>query len=284
MIRTRLRALAAPLTTALVTLAVAGAIYIGTKAPRTASGAETAATPASTPPTASPTPEPSTSATAEPDQHATPSPTRSATSGDGPFGSWRTTGGSHVALTFDDGPDPEHTPRVLALLREHGVKATFCLVGVNAQAYPDLVRAIAADGHTLCNHSWNHDFNLGGRSRAAIRADLARTNEAIRKAVPDARIAYFRQPGGYWTKSVVTVARELGMISLHWDVDPQDWRRPGARSIAKQVTTATAAGSIVLLHDGGGDRRGTVEALHTILPNLTRRFDVAALPAGDASH
>jgi peptidoglycan/xylan/chitin deacetylase (PgdA/CDA1 family) len=202
------------------------------------------------------------------------------TAGDGPFGSWRTTGGDHVALTFDDGPDPHHTPQVLALLREHGVKATFCLVGVNVRAYPELVRAIAADGHTLCNHSWKHDFGLGSRSRTAIRADLTRTNEAIRDAVPGARIAYFRQPGGNWTKAVVTVARDLGMTSLHWAVDPQDWRRPGAESITRQVTSETAAGAIVLLHDGGGDRRGTVNALRTILPNLTRRFELAALPAG----
>ena len=70
-----------------------------------------------------------------------------------------------VALTFDDGPDPTYTPQVLALLRPYRVKATFCVVGENAQAHPDLVRQIVADGHTLCNHSWHHDVLLGTRSR-----------------------------------------------------------------------------------------------------------------------
>jgi peptidoglycan-N-acetylglucosamine deacetylase len=257
----------------LVILAVAGAVYVGTNPGAEArSSAEPAktATPAPTPPpVSSPTP------LVEPES---PAPEPLSGRGDGPYGTWRTTGDDYVGLTFDDGPDPTYTPQVLALLRKHEVKATFCLVGVNAKAYPELVRAIAADGHTLCNHSWNHDFRLGSRSRSAIRADLERTNAAIRDAVPGADIRYFRQPGGNWTKSVVAVARELGMTSLHWEVDPQDWRRPGARSIANQVISGTVRGAIVLLHDGGGDRQGTVEALRSILPSLTRRFTLAALP------
>ncbi|HEX5597811.1 MAG TPA: polysaccharide deacetylase family protein [Micromonosporaceae bacterium] len=201
---------------------------------------------------------------------------------DGPFGSRQTTGSRQVALTFDDGPDPRYTPQALSLLRRHRVTATFCLVGQNAQAYPQLVRAIVADGHTLCNHSWNHDFKLGSRSPATIRADLVRTNKAIRAAVPNAQISYYRQPGGKWTARVVAVARDLGMTSLHWAVDPQDWRRPGATKISANVTANTTAGAIVLLHDAGGDRRGTISALRSILPNLTRRFELAALPPGDA--
>ncbi|HEX5540532.1 MAG TPA: polysaccharide deacetylase family protein [Micromonospora sp.] len=197
---------------------------------------------------------------------------------DGPFGSHQTTGSRTVALTFDDGPDPRYTPQALALLRRHRVTATFCLVGINARAYPQLVRAIVADGHTLCNHSWNHDFGLGSRSRGAIRKDLLRTNAAIRAAAPDAEISYYRQPGGHWTARVVAVARDLGMTSLHWAVDPQDWRRPGAARIASHVNSTTRAGAIVLLHDAGGDRRNTIAALRSILPHLTRRFDLAALP------
>lgn len=198
----------------------------------------------------------------------------------GPYGSRMTTGSSQVALTFDDGPDPRWTPLVLDLLRRHQVKATFCLVGQNAWNHPDLVRAIVAGGHTLCNHSWSHDLLLGSRSRQAIQADLIRTNQAIRAAVPDARIAYFRQPGGNWTYPVVSVASELGMTSLHWTVDPKDWNLPGAGSIIATVTGRTFPGSVVLLHDAGGDRQGTMLALGTILPNLTRRFELDALPTG----
>ncbi len=198
----------------------------------------------------------------------------------GPFGSRRTTGTPEVALTFDDGPDPSQTPQALSLLRRYGVKATFCLVGLNVKAFPGLVRQIAADGHTLCNHSWQHDVRLGARSRASIQADLARTNEAIRDAAPGARVSYYRQPGGAWTASVVAVSRELGMTPLHWTVDPQDWRKPGAGSIASTVNSGTTRGAIVLLHDAGGDRRGTISALRSILPNLGRRFRLRALPPG----
>jgi peptidoglycan/xylan/chitin deacetylase (PgdA/CDA1 family) len=198
----------------------------------------------------------------------------------GPFGSRRTTGTPAVALTFDDGPDPKHTPETLDLLRRHQIKATFCLVGVNAKAFPGLVKAIADDGHTLCNHSWDHDIGLGTKSRASIRANLIRANNAIRAAAPGSRVSYYRQPGGAWTAGVVGVARELGMTSLHWTVDPQDWRKPSAGSIAGTVNAGTTRGAIVLLHDAGGDRRSTVTALRSILPNLSRRFQLGALPPG----
>jgi len=198
----------------------------------------------------------------------------------GPFGSRITSGTADVALTFDDGPDPNWTPQVLELLRRYQVRATFCLIGVNVVAFPQLVRDIVADGHTLCNHSWDHNMRLGFLPREAIRADLARTNEAIMAAAPGSRVSYYRQPGGNWASPVVAVARELGMTSLHWTVDPQDWRKPGAGSISGTVCAGTTAGAIVLMHDGGGDRRGTVAALRTILPNLVRRFRLTPLPPG----
>jgi peptidoglycan/xylan/chitin deacetylase (PgdA/CDA1 family) len=198
----------------------------------------------------------------------------------GPFGSRITTGTSDIALTFDDGPHEVFTPRILAALRRHRLQATFCVVGVNVVRLPALVRQIAADGHTLCNHSWSHDVALGSRSPAVIRADLARTTAAIRDAVPGSLVSYYRQPGGAWTAAVVDVAQELGMTALHWAVDPKDWRRPSARRITATVCRGTQAGSIVLLHDGGGDRRATVTALDSVLPDLTGRFNATALPPG----
>ncbi|WP_030490106.1 polysaccharide deacetylase family protein [Micromonospora chokoriensis] len=198
--------------------------------------------------------------------------------GDKLFGAHATTGSPRLALTFDDGPDPRYTPQVLALLREYDVRATFCVVGENAQNHPDLVQSIVNDGHTLCNHSWHHDVGLGARSADAIRTDLLRTNAAIRAAVPDAPIVWYRQPGGAWTYPVVSVARQLGMTPLHWSVDPSDWDLPGASKITATVLTQAAPGSVVLLHDAGGDRQGTVDALRRILPDLTARFELEALP------
>ncbi|MFD1082035.1 polysaccharide deacetylase family protein [Micromonospora andamanensis] len=196
----------------------------------------------------------------------------------GPMGTRVSTGTAGVALTFDDGPHPDYTPQVLAILRDYHVTATFCVVGKNAQAYPWLVEQIVAEGHTLCNHSWDHDVALGARSPEVIRADLMRTSEAIRAAVPDAPIAWYRQPGGAWTYSVISVSRDLGMAPLHWTLDPSDWRAPGASRIASSVLNAARPGSIVLLHDAGGDRQGTVDALYRILPELAGRFEVQALP------
>jgi len=198
----------------------------------------------------------------------------------GPFGSWRNTGTPEVALTFDDGPDPQWTPQVLALLRQYRIKATFCLIGMNVVEFPHMVRAIAAEGHTLCNHSWSHDLGLGKLGYGAILADMQRTNDAIRAAVPNTKVSYFRHPGGMWTEAAASAAKSLGMTSLHWDVDPKDWLKPGARAISTMVNSSAIPGAIVLLHDGGGDRRGTVEALRSILPNLTARFPLVALPAG----
>ncbi|MER7588188.1 polysaccharide deacetylase family protein [Micromonospora sp. NPDC127501] len=198
--------------------------------------------------------------------------------GDNLFGAHATTGTPRLALTFDDGPDPRYTPQVLALLSEYDVRATFCVVGENAQNHPDLVQSIVDAGHTLCNHSWHHDVGLGARSADAIRSDLLRTNAAIRAAVPNAPIVWYRQPGGAWTYPVVSVARQLGMTPLHWSVDPSDWELPGAAKITATVLSQAEPGSVVLLHDAGGDRQGTVEALRRILPDLTARFELEALP------
>jgi peptidoglycan-N-acetylglucosamine deacetylase len=198
----------------------------------------------------------------------------------GPFGSRVTTGYSDVALTFDDGPDPNWTPKVLELLRAYHVKATFCVIGQMAAQFPDLVRQIVAEGHTLCNHSWQHDMGLGMRGGPWIMSDLLRTNDAIHRAVPGVKISYFRQPGGFWTPAVVSAAIRLGMSPLHWQVDPRDWARPPSVSISMTVITNTAPGSIVLMHDGGGNRQNTVTALRSVLPNLVTRFHLSAFPPG----
>ncbi|XTZ16233.1 polysaccharide deacetylase family protein [Micromonospora echinospora] len=260
---------------ALVAAALLGSAYaIGYSLMGNASGPVPAAAPSSPPHVAE---QPPAASTPSPDTAADEPAPEGGNEG-GPHGTQMTTGTGQVTLTFDDGPDPHYTPQTLAALRAYRVTATFCLVGENARAHPDLVRAIVADGHSLCNHSWDHDVLLGSRTRQTIQADLLRTNEAIRAAVPDARIAYYRQPGGAWTYPLVSVARHLGMVPLHWTVDPNDWRAPGAASIAGMVNAATMPGSVVLLHDAGGDRQGTVDALYWILPNLTSRFRVAALP------
>jgi endo-1,4-beta-xylanase len=174
--------------------------------------------------------------------------------------------GKVVSLTFDDGPDREDTPRLLAVLRRHNVKAVFCLWGDHVRQYPNLVRRIARDGHTLCNHTMRHD-DLSQKSQRAIRADLLATNELIRRVVPKARIPYFRAPYGSWGASN-RVAAQLGMQPLGWTFAVEDWEEPGAEVLLDRLRDRLEPRSIVLLHDGGGDRSGTVEAVDEFIPEL----------------
>ena len=185
--------------------------------------------------------------------------------------------GKVVSLTFDDGPDPEDTPQLLDVLRRHRVKAVFCLWGDHVRQYPNLVRRIAREGHTLCNHTMRHD-DLSGWTRQAIRADLKATNELIRSVVPNARIPYFRAPYGRWGQSPQVAAR-LGMQPLGWTFAVEDWEEPGAAVILDRLRTRLQPRSIVLLHDGGGDRSGTVQAVDQIIPELKSQGWRFVLPA-----
>ncbi|MGW3733929.1 polysaccharide deacetylase family protein [Streptomyces sp. NPDC005148] len=142
-------------------------------------------------------------------------------------------GGRAVALTFDDGPNPADTPRLLEVLRKRHVKAVFCLWGDHVEEHPELVRAIVAGGHTLCNHTMHHD-DMGTWSAEDIRADLERTNAAIRRAAPGARVPYFRAPYGSWGKTP-QVAADLGMQPLGWRLAIGDWEPPGTDELVRRV-------------------------------------------------
>ncbi len=241
------------------------------KTPSRAGAPPTASATPTSKPTSKPTPKPRPSRTTPPKPQLRPLPKTL------PAGLHRHSGDRGVALTFDDGPNPRWTPQILDQLRATHVTATFCLIGREARSYPQLVARIVREGHQLCNHSWRHDMNLGRRPAAEIRADMLRTNQAIRAAVPNAKITWFRQPGGRWTAEEVAVAAQLGMRSLHWSVDPQDWDRPSAKTIIKRVESAARPGSIVLLHDAGGDRSQTMAACRTLIPDLRRRFGISQL-------
>ena len=174
--------------------------------------------------------------------------------------------GRTVSFTFDDGPDPANTPALLDVLRRTHVRAVFCLWGEHARQYPALVRRIVREGHILCNHSMNHD-DLSTKSAADIRADLRATNAAIRSAVPFARIPYFRAPYGAWGESPA-VAAGLGMQPLGWRLAIADWEPPGTDVLVERLLTGITPGAVVLMHDGGGDRSQTVDAVTEVIPTL----------------
>jgi peptidoglycan-N-acetylglucosamine deacetylase len=198
-------------------------------------------------------------------------------------GSMVATGTPTVALTFDDGPDPAITPKLLDLLRANRLTATFCLVGSRVKRYPELTARIAAEGHTLCNHSWDHAEFLYRGDDAKITRDLERTTAAIHKAAPGAPIRYFRAPYGNFTPRVIAVAKRLTMLPLGWNVDDQCYTtsRYGTgpamvRHMSTRVRRDTKPGSIILSHDLAKPQ--TLVAYKQLLPWLRAHFDVAALP------
>jgi peptidoglycan/xylan/chitin deacetylase (PgdA/CDA1 family) len=291
----------------MVVLATVGAVLAGCAQPGTRPAADPAVAPSASAEAsgaagigdASASPSPSgRTATARAPRHsdrtatAGNAPRHSGTAGNAPRHSGRFNGpansatrtrGDGVALTFDDGPDPIQTPKILDLLAKYHVKATFCLVGVNVQAHPELVRRIVAEGHTVCNHTWHHSLTLGTEPPAAIRDDLQRTNDAIHRAAPDAKIKYMRAPGGNFTPAFVSVAADMNMTSIYWHVDPRDWDHPVGESPAAHrarviaaVETQVRNGSIVLSHDYG--QPDTIAAYRTLIPWLQVRYTLVALP------
>ena len=184
-------------------------------------------------------------------------------------------GARTIVLTFDDGPNPPDTVTPLDLLAAERVPAVFCLVGQQVEAHPGLVRRIVADGHVLGNHSFRHD-DLEEWEPEAVRADLDRTLAAIRAAVPDAEVPFFRAPYGRWGRTV-PVAQQLGMRPLGWQLEVEDWVPPGVEELVRRLD-GVAPGGVVLLHDGGGDRSQTVAAVARFVPLMRERGWTFTLP------
>ncbi|NMO50969.1 polysaccharide deacetylase family protein [Actinoplanes sp. TBRC 11911] len=233
-------------------------------------------------PAPKPKPKPTTKPAPTKKQTATP-PSKPSSRQFSLVGVRMTTGSKAVALTFDDGPDPVQTPKILKLLAQQHVKATFCLVGSNVQKHPEIVRQIAAGGHTLCNHTWNHSLTIGKQSEAAMKADLQRTSNAIHQAAPKAKLKYFRAPGGNFTPALVATAKQLGMASLYWKVDPRDWDHPKGETHAQhqqrvinRVCHNTGSGAIVLSHDFA--QPDTIAAYRKIIPTLKKKYKLVAMP------
>jgi peptidoglycan/xylan/chitin deacetylase (PgdA/CDA1 family) len=165
-----------------------------------------------------------------------------------------------VALTFDDGPDPRWTPEILDLLRRFGAVATFCVVGEQVVAHPDLVREIVADGHRLCDHTRTHDEGLPTRSAEDMADEVVGARADIAAAVEGASPTYFRAPGGNWSPDVLDLAVGSGMQPLGWSVDPRDWRRPGTSEIVEAVRRDVRPGAPRRRWRARADRRGAAAA------------------------
>jgi peptidoglycan/xylan/chitin deacetylase (PgdA/CDA1 family) len=176
-----------------------------------------------------------------------------------------------VALTFDDGPS-EYTPRFVALLARLHVPATFFVVGTQAEARPDLVRLEVGSGMAVGNHSYDHPWRtpFAELPRATIRAEIGRAETILDRL--GASPVLFRPPGGTVSPFVLAAAAARGLRIVLWSVDARDWAAGAtAESIEQRVLGAVRPGSIVLMHDGGGNREATLEALPAIVAGIRAR-------------
>ncbi len=185
--------------------------------------------------------------------------------------------GRVLSLTVDDGPDPRTTPRMLEVLGRHAVPAVFFLWGDHVREHPAVVREVCAAGHVLGNHSMHHD-DLATWPCDAVRDDLLETNAAIAAAAPGVPVPWFRAPYGSWGTSP-DVAAALGMQPLGWQLAVGDWEPPGVDELVRRVETGIEPGGVLLLHDGGGDRTQTVDAVERLLPRLLADGWSFSLPA-----
>lgn len=186
-----------------------------------------------------------------------------------------------AALTFDDGPHPEYTPRILDILEKYHAHATFFMLGENAQRHPQIVKWVAEAGHAIGNHSWDHpSFPL--LTRCQRREQI----RSCAKAIAPHGASLFRPPYGMQNLASYLDAFLLGHQVVTWNVGADDWRGRNADSIARQIDHKIKPGCIIVLHDSlfdvldqqYFDRQPLVEALQIVLPRLSRRFRFVTIP------
>jgi peptidoglycan-N-acetylglucosamine deacetylase len=170
----------------------------------------------------------------------------------------------YIAMTFDDGPSAENTPRLLEILKQRNIKATFFLIGQNVVSNPDLVRRILAEGHEIGNHSWTHP-QLSKLSDDRVTAEITQTQDAIKDA-SGFTPTLLRPPYGAITpRQREWIENRFGLNIILWSVDPFDWKRPGASVITQRILSQARPGAIILSHD---IHKQTVDAMPATLDAL----------------
>jgi len=172
-----------------------------------------------------------------------------------------------IALTFDDGPWPKTTNEILYILNKNKIKATFFFIGSNVQTFPDLAKLVAEHGHAVGNHSWSHPYHQ--HSPAAAAQQIDRTTELIYK-LTGIKATLFRPPGGYLTNGLVAYAHSKNYVNVMWSADSKDYA-VSSSTLLRNVLNQSSPGGIVLMHDGGGDRMGTVYALPEMISQLRKQ-------------
>jgi peptidoglycan/xylan/chitin deacetylase (PgdA/CDA1 family) len=172
-----------------------------------------------------------------------------------------------LSLTFDDGPHPTHTPRLLDILKQRNVKATFYVIGTNVKRYPEIMRRIVGEGHEVANHSTTHP-SLAKLSDEGVRRELQVCHDAIVSTTGVAPRT-MRPPYGAITSAQKSwIRKEFGYPTILWSVDPLDWKKPGASVVASRLVSGASAGGILLAHD---IHQGTIDAMPSTIDQLLGR-------------
>ncbi|WP_330282465.1 glycosyltransferase [Streptomyces sp. NBC_00588] len=182
----------------------------------------------------------------------------------------------HLVLTFDDGPDPTWTPKVLDVLKKHHAHAVFFVTGTMTSRYPDLVKRMVDEGHEVGLHTFNHP-DLSYQSKSRIDWELSQNQLALAGAA-GIRSSLFRPPYSSFADAmddkswpVTEYIGTKGYLTVVNNTDSEDWQKPGVDKIIKNATPRGGKGAIVLMHDSGGDRHQTVQALDKFLPEMQHK-------------
>lgn len=173
-----------------------------------------------------------------------------------------------IALTFDDGPDPVFTPKVLDILNQYDVHATFFVIGKCVDQYPDIAKEIVEQGSEIANHTYTH-ANLSAIGVTKMKEEIKKADKAIMSAT-GVHPSLFRPPHGTYNDTLVEIVRDMGykVVLWSWTQDTIDWCNPGTSYIINKVLGNAQNGDIIIFHDAGGDRNQTVMALEPIIQKL----------------
>lgn len=175
-----------------------------------------------------------------------------------------------LALTFDDGPDENYTPQILDLLKQYKVKATFFLVGLQADKYPEMAQRIAEEGHSIGSHSWSHK-DLTRLDGEALAEEITGAQSAIAAAI-GTEPHLFRAPYGALDDEVTATVREFDLTHVRWNIDPRDWAGTSVADMEKNILDNVRPGAVVLLHSFGG-RKHAIENTIELLPQLIGQLE-----------
>jgi peptidoglycan/xylan/chitin deacetylase (PgdA/CDA1 family) len=206
---------------------------------------------------------------ASPSPSPTPAPSPEASTGASKPATWFSVNvdGPYIAMTFDDGPSPETTPRLLDILKQRNIKATFFMIGQNAERNPAIVKRILAEGHEIGNHSWTHP-QLSKLSDDRVTEEINKTQNAIKDASGYTPVLMRPPYGAITARQKDWIEKQFGLSVIIWSVDPFDWKRPGSSVIEQRILAGARPGAIVLSHD---IHKQTVDAMPATLDALAAK-------------